>query len=96
MKAWKASRDPDYAAKKARVEHLFAIAIADGEVIREEREPDVIFCLDEFGPLNLQPHPGRQWAVRSGKHRTPTASPDPAGRPTPDHTGSGTCSPPTT
>lgn len=30
-KTWKTSRDPEYAAKKARVEHLYAIA--DGEVI---------------------------------------------------------------
>jgi transposase len=22
----------------------------------------VVICYDEFGPLNLQPHPGRQWA----------------------------------
>jgi hypothetical protein len=22
--------------------------------------------MDEFGPLNLQPHPGRQWAERGG------------------------------
>ncbi|MFV2028113.1 helix-turn-helix domain-containing protein [Micromonospora sp. LOL_028] len=58
VKTWKTSRDPDYAAKKARVEHLYAIA--DDEVVPEAGEPDVIFCLDEFGPLNLQPHPGRQ------------------------------------
>ncbi|GJF25023.1 hypothetical protein SHO565_55870 [Streptomyces sp. HO565] len=34
VKTWKTSRDPDYAAKKARVEHLYAIA--DGEVMAEE------------------------------------------------------------
>jgi hypothetical protein len=62
IKTWKTSRDPDYAAKKARVEHLYAIA--DGEVIPEDGEPEMVFCLDEFGPLNLQPHPGRQWAER--------------------------------
>lgn len=56
MKTWKTSRDPGYAARKARVEHLYAIA--DGEVIPEDGEPEVVFCLDEFGPLNLQPHPG--------------------------------------
>ena len=61
LKTFKTSRDPDYAAKKARVEHLYALA--DGEVIPEDGEPEVIFCLDEFGPLNLQPHPGRQWAA---------------------------------
>ncbi|MFK4690476.1 hypothetical protein RKD22_003411 [Streptomyces pristinaespiralis] len=48
MKTWKASRDPAYAAKKARVEHLYAIA--DGEVIPEDGEPEVVFCVDEFGP----------------------------------------------
>jgi hypothetical protein len=31
LKTWKTSTDPDYAAKKARVEHLYAIA--DREVI---------------------------------------------------------------
>jgi transposase len=25
-------------------------------------DPTVIVCFDEFGPLNLQPRPGRQWA----------------------------------
>jgi hypothetical protein len=63
IKTWKTSRDPDYAAKKARVEHLYAIA--DGEVIPEDGEPEVVLCLDEFGPLNLQPHSGQQWAQRS-------------------------------
>jgi transposase len=67
IKTWKTSRDPDYAAKKARVEHLYAIA--DGEVIPDDGEPEVVFCMDEFGPLNLQPHPGRQWAERGGKHK---------------------------
>ncbi|MEH0822411.1 MULTISPECIES: IS630 family transposase [unclassified Micromonospora] len=73
VKTWKTSRDPDYAAKKARVEHLYAIA--DGEVIPEDDEPDVVFCLDEFGPLNLQPHPGRQWAERGGRHKDPDREP---------------------
>lgn len=73
LKAWKTSRDPDYAAKKARVEHLYAIA--DGEVIPEADEPDVIFCMDEFGPLNLMPHPGRQWAERGSKHKDPDREP---------------------
>ena len=73
MKTWKRSKDPDYAVKKARVEHLYAIA--DGEVVPEPDEPQVIFCLDEFGPLNLQPHPGRQWAERGGKHKDPDREP---------------------
>jgi hypothetical protein len=28
------------------------------------------FCVDGFGPLNLQSHPGRQWAAAGGKHKT--------------------------
>jgi transposase len=73
LKTWKASRDPDYAVKKARVEHLYAIA--DGEVIPDPGEPEVIFCVDEFGPLNLQPRPGRQWAAVSGKGKEPGRKP---------------------
>ena len=56
IKTWKASKDPDYAVKKARVEHLYAIA--DREVVPEPGDPEMIFCVDEFGPLNLQPRPG--------------------------------------
>ena len=44
VKTWKASTDPHYEAKKARVEHLYAIA--DGEVVAEAGEPEVIFCVD--------------------------------------------------
>ena len=42
--------------KKARIEHLYAIA--DREVAPEDGEPEVIFCVDKFGPLNLQPEFG--------------------------------------
>ncbi|MER7982747.1 IS630 family transposase [Streptomyces sp. NPDC095817] len=80
VRTWKTSRDPEYAAKKARVEHLYAIA--DGEVIPEEGEPEVVFCMDEFGPLNLQPHPGRQWAERGGKGKDPDREPRPRRRAT--------------
>src|SRR5262245_60102966 len=44
VKTWKASKDPDYDAKKARVEHLYAIA--DREVAPEPGEPQVIWCMD--------------------------------------------------
>jgi transposase len=74
LKTWKASRDPDYAVKKARIEHLYAIA--DREVIPDEGKPEVVFCVDEFGPLNLQPRPGRQWAAVSGKNAEPGRAPD--------------------
>jgi transposase len=80
LKTWKTSADPDYAVKKARIEHLYAIA--DGEVIPDDGEPEVIFCVDEFGPLNLQPRPGRQWAAVSGKGKEPGRAPRPRMRAT--------------
>jgi transposase len=75
LKTWKASTDPHYAAKKAQVEHLYAIA--DREVTPEDGDPEVIFCVDEFGPLNLQPRPGRHWAAVSGKSKEPGRAPRP-------------------
>jgi transposase len=51
-KTWKASPDPDFEAKKNRVLDLYADPPAGSRVL----------CLDEFGPLNLQPHPGAGWA----------------------------------
>ena len=80
LKTWKASKDPDYAVKKARVEHLYAIA--DREVIPDPGEPEIILCVDEFGPLGLQPRPGRQWAAVSGKHKEPGRRPRPRMRAT--------------
>jgi hypothetical protein len=80
LKTWKTSRDPDYAVKKARIEHLYAIA--DREVTPEDGEPEVIFCVDEFGLLNLQPRPGRQWAEVSGKGKEPGRAPRPRMRAT--------------
>ena len=60
VKTWKTSTDPDYEAKKNRVLELYAIA--DGHRRPGRGDPTVIICVDEFGPLNLQPHPGKQWA----------------------------------
>jgi transposase len=80
LKTWKASKDPDYAAKKARVEHLYEIA--DREAVPEAGDPEIVFCVDEFGPLNLQPHPGRQWAAVSGKGKEPGRAPRPRKRAT--------------
>jgi transposase len=50
-KTWKASKDPDFAAKMARILDLYDNPPADGRIV----------CVDEFGPLNLQPRPGRGW-----------------------------------
>jgi transposase len=60
VKTFKVSTDPDYDAKTGRVLELYAIA--DELAEPGPADPTVVFCVDEFGPLNLQPHPGRQWA----------------------------------
>jgi transposase len=66
IKTFKASNDPDFEAKKNRVLELYDIA--DGNVAPGPGDPTVVICMDEFGPLNLQPHPGKQWApVAAGK-----------------------------
>jgi hypothetical protein len=44
LKTWKASKDPRYAEKKARVEQLYAIA--DREAAAAAGDPEVIFCVD--------------------------------------------------
>lgn len=69
VKTWKTSTDPDYEAKKNRVLELYAIA--DGKAEPGPADPTVVICMDEFGPLNLMPHPGKQWAlVAAGKGST--------------------------
>jgi transposase len=56
IKTWKTSKDPRFAAMKERIEHLYAIA--DREVTPQAGEPGVIFCVDEFGPLEFAAAPG--------------------------------------
>jgi transposase len=53
-KTWKRSRDPDFAAKMARILDLYDHPPTEGRVL----------CVDEFGPLNLQPRPGHGWFRR--------------------------------
>jgi transposase len=60
IKTWKASTDPDYEAKKNRVLELYDIA--EGKAKPRKGDPTVVFSMDEFGPLNLLPRPGKQWA----------------------------------
>jgi transposase len=60
VKSFKTSTDPDYDANTDRVLQLYALA--DGLIEPGPADPTIVFCVDEFGPLNLQPHPGRQWA----------------------------------
>jgi transposase len=48
---WKASTDPDFIAKMHRILALYDHPPTDGRVV----------CVDEFGPLNLQPRKGKAW-----------------------------------
>ena len=57
-----ASSDPDFEAKKNRIS-CTCTRWPTARRSREPGDPDVVICVDEFGPLNLQPHPGRQWAA---------------------------------
>lgn len=69
IKTFKQSNDPDFETKKNRILELYDIA--DGKAQPGPDDPTVVICMDEFGPLNLQPHPGRQWApVAAGKGDT--------------------------
>ncbi|PWK27219.1 hypothetical protein BC793_1561, partial [Actinoplanes xinjiangensis] len=53
-KTCKASSDPHFASKMRRILDLYDYPPAGGRVV----------CVDEFGPLNLQPRPGRAWKPR--------------------------------
>ncbi|GBD83976.1 hypothetical protein BMS3Abin02_00360 [bacterium BMS3Abin02] len=56
-KTWKQSTDPDFEAKKNRVLELYDIL--DGKTEPGVDDPQVVLCMDEFGPLNLSPRPSR-------------------------------------
>ncbi len=53
-KTWKASQDPEFTPKMNRILDLYDTPPSDGRVL----------CVDEFGPLNLQPRPGHGWFPR--------------------------------
>lgn len=65
-RTWKASPDPDYEAKAARVLRLYRAA----EAGRTARHRCVVVCIDECGPLGLRPWPGSAWAMRGRPWRT--------------------------
>jgi transposase len=74
IKTFKASTDPDYEAKKNRVLELYDVA--EGRAEPAAGDPVVVFSMDEFGPLNLLPREGRQWApVVSRRKKGSTLSP---------------------
>jgi len=61
VRTWKRSNDPAFEAKKNRILELYALA---------ERGEAIVICMDEFGPLNIQPQPnGKAWARRRKPRR---------------------------
>ena len=63
-KTWKGSRDPEFTTKLARIMELYDQAV-EGTVPGGGR----VICVDEFGPLNRQPRPGRGWFPRAAPAR---------------------------
>ena len=72
IKTWKQSNDPDFEAKN-RVLELYDIA--DGKSKPKKGDPTVVICMDEFGPLNLLPRPGKHWAPMIVKGEESSAGP---------------------
>src|SRR5215207_548002 len=58
-RTWKASPDPDYQAKTARVIALYKHAPDGG----------VVISFDQMGPISLRPHAGSGWAKRKRPER---------------------------
>ena len=58
-RSWKASPDPDYETRAARVLELYATAPIDGPVI----------SFDQMGPISLKPIQGAGWARRRRPER---------------------------
>jgi transposase len=67
VKTWKQSTDPEYEPKKNRVLELYDIA--EGKAEPGPGDPTVVFSVDEFGPLNLLPRAGKQWAPVVSRHQ---------------------------
>src|SRR5262252_2058275 len=67
LKTWKASKDPRYAEKKARVEHLYAVA--DREITPEDGDPEIVFAWMNSGRSTCsraRDGTGPQSAARAG------------------------------
>ena len=95
LKTWKASKDPRYAAKKARIEQLYAIA--DRETAPQDGDPEVDFLRRRVRAARTCSRARAGSGPRSAaRTRSPAGSRGPGcAPPTPAPPGSGTCSPPT-
>ena len=86
LKTWKRSRDPDFETKKNRILHRYGLMDGTADVL--SGDPDVVMCVDEFGPLNLQPHLAGSGPLGPAAGRAQGVG---AERPIPARTGCGTC-----
>jgi transposase len=91
LKTWKQSRDPDFEAKKNRILHLYGLM--DGTSDVQPGDPEVVICIDEFGPSTCNPTPAGNGPPAPAVARDLAAG---GALPTPAHTACGTCWPPTT
>jgi transposase len=72
VRTWKRSTDPNFEPKKNRILELYELA---------ERGAATVICLDEFGPLNIQPQPGgKAWAPLKKPRRIRATYKRPHGR----------------
>lgn len=67
IKTSKQSNDPDFEVRINRVLELYEIA--DGKAEPGPDDPTVVFCMDEFGPLDVRPRGTRRDDVRLGRPR---------------------------
>ena len=83
IKTSKQSNDPHFEAKKNRVLELYEIA--NGKVKPKKSDPSVVICMDEFGPLDLLPRPGKRVGLMivGGERQRRTTPAAGAGQPTP-------------
>ena len=74
LKTWKASKDPRFAAKKARIEHLYAVA--DREITPAGGDPEIV--LTQLIGGQQVPHPGGLFVLAADRGQLP-AGPAAAG-----------------
>lgn len=65
IRTWKESKDPEFAAKKRRIEWL----------TRQTHNPPVVLSGDEVGPIQVIPHGGDGWFPRGRPGRIPATYP---------------------
>lgn len=76
---WRRAQMVLLCAQGMSVDKIATVTFAGPDRVREVLHN---FNADGFDSLNLQPHPGCQWAERGGKHKDPDREPRPRRRAT--------------